>query len=79
MDMQTFGLAVAVSILISALIMLAAAIPFIAPYLIKKKRYEATEYYAQTGLPFNECMRNKGAFGEYKIGECPEKQKAVKS
>lgn len=76
MDMQTFGLAVAVSILISALIMLAAAIPFIAPYLIKKKRYEryeATEYYAQTGLPFNECMRNKGAFGEYKIGECPEK------
>lgn len=76
MDMQTFGLAVAVSILISALIMLAAAIPFIAAYLIKKKRYEryeATEYYAQTGLPFNECMRNKGAFGEYKIGECPEK------
>lgn len=78
MDVQTFGLTVAVSILISALIMLAAAIPFIAVYFIKKKRYEATEYYAQTGLPFSECMHNKGAFGEYKIGECLEKIEGCK-
>lgn len=78
MDIDTFGLAVVVSILISAVIIFIAAIPFIAIYFVKKKRYEATEYYAQTGLAFSECIHNKGAFGEYKIGECLEKIEGYK-
>lgn len=47
--------------------LLLIAIAFLVKHVIRKKRYQQTEYYAQTKKPYLMLLNDKGALGEYHI------------
>ena len=58
-------------IFITVIVVLFAAAGCINLY--KKKKYEKTLYFVQTGNPFNKVMQDIGLIGEYYLDKTPWK------